>query len=255
MLTIKKTTFCMLALCVMPAAVQAETLTFDFTGRLIVAGPYDDIISNYGQTYTPISASLTFNTRTGIGNSNLSISMDGSDFFNLPLEFHDISMSRISGTQLIDGQVLVDFGPTPDMPMHIEWDASGLFNAIDYGLQVGDKLSGTHLYRDFNHDGIWDASELVADIGSATPYSDILQAASPLYDPSWEQGPAPMAATMNSLGMDESTPFNGIRGLIDIGSGNSMYVTSVSTVPVPAAVWLFGSGLLGLAALAKRRKS
>jgi hypothetical protein len=29
----------------------------------------------------------------------------------------------------------------------------------------------------------------------------------------------------------------------------------VQVVPIPAAVWLFGSGLLGLAALARRRKS
>jgi hypothetical protein len=34
------------------------------------------------------------------------------------------------------------------------------------------------------------------------------------------------------------------------GTGNC----SVNTVPIPAAVWLFGSGLLGLAAVARRRK-
>lgn len=30
--------------------------------------------------------------------------------------------------------------------------------------------------------------------------------------------------------------------------------TSVNTVPVPAAIWLFGSGLIGLVGMAKRRK-
>jgi hypothetical protein len=181
--------------------------------------------------------------------------VDGTDFFNLPLDFHDISMSRIGDSNLIDGQVLVDFGPNYDMPMHVEWDATGLFNAIDYGLQVGDKLSGTNLFRDFNGDGVWDASELVADIGSATPYSDVLQTGFYGYDPSLEQGPAPMAATANSQGLDETTPFNGIRAYLDIGSGNSMYVTAVSPVPVPAAVWLFGSGLIALAGFARRRKA
>jgi len=33
----------------------------------------------------------------------------------------------------------------------------------------------------------------------------------------------------------------------------SVQVASVSAVPVPAAVWLFGSGLIGLAGVAKRR--
>ena len=30
---------------------------------------------------------------------------------------------------------------------------------------------------------------------------------------------------------------------------------SVSTVPIPAAVWLFGSGLLGLVGMARRKKA
>lgn len=38
--------------------------------------------------------------------------------------------------------------------------------------------------------------------------------------------------------------------------GHSIYVeTSTSAVPVPAAVWLFGSGLLGLLGLARRRRA
>jgi len=36
------------------------------------------------------------------------------------------------------------------------------------------------------------------------------------------------------------------------GSGNCS-VTTVSAVPVPAAVWLFGSGMLGLMGLARRK--
>ena len=35
----------------------------------------------------------------------------------------------------------------------------------------------------------------------------------------------------------------------------SVNVTTVSAVPVPAAVWLFGSGLIGLAGFARRKKS
>jgi hypothetical protein len=41
-----------------------------------------------------------------------------------------------------------------------------------------------------------------------------------------------------------------------VGAGADMTgvsVTTVSAVPVPAAVWLFGSGLIGLAGVARRK--
>ena len=63
-----------------------------------------------------------------------------------------------------------------------------------------------------------------------------------------------MAATVNSEGVEIGTAFGGIRGYIDIGSGNSMTVTAINTVPVPAAIWLFGSGLLGLIGISRRKK-
>jgi len=255
-ITIYKKFIYVLGICLLSSVSHATSITFDFTGRFVVAGADGSILLNHdGQTYIPISASLTYDTNTGLGNSDLTITANGANFFGFPPTFHDVSMTRQADTNLINGQVLVDWNVTPNMPMHIEWDATGLFNAIDYGLQAGDKLSGTNLYRDSNEDGFWDSNEWVANINSATPYSDILQTSIFGYDSSWDQGPAPMAATANSLGLDETTPFYGIRGYIDIGSGNSMYVTSVSAVPVPAAIWLFGSGLIGLIGLARRKKA
>jgi hypothetical protein len=34
-----------------------------------------------------------------------------------------------------------------------------------------------------------------------------------------------------------------------------MYGIEISQVPLPAAVWLFGSGLLGLVGIARRKKA
>ena len=236
---------------------QSATLTFDFTGRLVVVDPSDNVLLNdvngLTQSYTPIEASLTFDTNTGLGASALSITMN-TPFFGSIATFHDITMARVGDTNIIEGGMLIDWN-TPNMPLHIEWDATGLFNAINYesGLQVGDVLSGTDLYHDINGNGVQDAGEYLTDIGSATPYSDGLQSS---VDPAFQslQGPAPLAATSNSLGLIGG-PFSGFRGLVDIGSGNSIHVTSVSYVPVPAAVWLFGSGLLGLIGVARRKKS
>lgn len=44
-------------------------------------------------------------------------------------------------------------------------------------------------------------------------------------------------------------------GLAGIQGANNATLMSVSSVPVPAAVWLFGSGLLGLIGVAGRKKS
>jgi len=43
-------------------------------------------------------------------------------------------------------------------------------------------------------------------------------------------------------------------GRIDFAQGEWV-VTEVSAVPIPAAVWLFGSGLIGLAGFARRKKA
>ncbi len=251
---LNKRVLCGVCLAVASSIASADIIGFDFTGRLVVADGDGNIITNNGSTYTPIAASLTYDTVSGFGSSDLSITMNGDGFLGFPPTFHDITLDRIEGTNLIDGNILVDWNGNTDMSLHIQWDATGLFNAIDFGLQVGDTISGTTLIRDTGLFGIDEETELVIspfetfDVGSATPYSDSLQ-----LDPNNQQGPAPLAATMNSLGLGSETPFEGVRGYFDIGSGNSLHVTSISAVPVPAAVWLFGSGLLALVGFARRK--
>lgn len=236
--------FCAGALVVsLPA--HSTIINFDFTGRLVVADMTGSII---GPAYTPIAASLSYDTVSGIGGSALSITMN--DFYlGSPATFHDITMQHRAGTEFIDGTVLFDWNSQINQEIQIEWNATGLFNAINYGLQAGDVLSGTDLYHDSNGNGVQDPGEYIMDIFSATPYSDSLQ-----IDPANRQGAAPMAATGNSAGV-VSGDFIGVKAYFDIGSGNSMHVTSVSAVPVPAALWLFGSGLISLAAFARRKAS
>lgn len=233
-----------------PAGAVTDTvISFDFTGRLIVGVPPSlSPPSGFVHANLPISAQLQYQVDAGIGSSGLSITAD-VPLLGQPLNFHDISMTHQAGTNLIDGTVLVDFATQTNMPVHVEWDATGLLNAIDFGLQPGDILSGTNLYRDTNGDGVGQTGEWLANIQSAIPFSDSL-----LIDPSLTQGPAPLAATGNSLGAGPGTAFEGIRGYFDIGSGNSMHVTAISSVPVPVAGWLFGSALLGLLGVVRRKR-
>jgi hypothetical protein len=255
---------CAFGLCALPAVTQAAIIDFHFTGNLMVAGPgpSGSIINNGEDAsgipipLTPISATLSYNTVTGIGGSDMSIVMSGG-FWSSPATFHDISLQYDGGTT-INGNILVDWNGTSNMPMHINWDASGLLNAIDIGLNVGDTISGTTLKQDTTGDGNFDT---FTDVFSASPHSDYLMSVSSYSSFYADEGPAPLAATASSLGLGYDingvyiggTPFDGIKGLINIGSGNSLTVTSYSVVPVPAAVWLFGTGLLTLIGMSRRR--
>lgn len=250
-----------MSLCLLAAGIcisfpaSAAIVTFHFTGRLTVAFPNGNVIDAETDGYTPISADLTIDTAyTGggldpgalIGSSTLSVTVN--DFFlNAPATFHD--MTLVYGGSGIIGNFLVDWNGNYDIPVQVDWNVNGLTSAISYGLQVGDRISGDVMSRDTDNDGIAD-TVVIPSLGSVTPYADTLDYS---YFPGFTfQGPAPMAATSLSAGV-LSGPFVGIRGYVDIGSGNSMTVTAISSVPVPAAAWLFGSGIVGLLGFARRR--
>ena len=59
--------------------------------------------------------------------------------------------------------------------------------------------------------------------------------------------------TMAGLGLT-GQPQIGDMSNSDLGHFVTVSVTSVSAVPVPAAVWLFGSGLIGLVGVARRNR-
>ncbi|MCW9048197.1 MAG: VPLPA-CTERM sorting domain-containing protein [Gammaproteobacteria bacterium] len=243
-------------LCLSANVAMADLITFSFTGRLTVEAPDGSILVNTSDYsindgyQTAIAANLTYDTNLGIGSTDLAFE---GQFWDEALLIHDIDLNFIEGTKLVEGNMLTDWNGSTDMSMHIMWDAAGLFNSIDYGLQAGDRISGTNLYRDFDGDGY--AETLLGDMESATPLSDNYIINDPYGSISTlNQGPAPMAVTDGTLGLLDG-PFPGFKIHMDIGSGNSMHVTSVSAVPVPAAVWLFGSGLIGLAGIARRKKA
>ncbi len=271
-----KKLICVIGLC-LPLVSQASIITFDFTGRLTVLDSAGGIIGG-GGTGSPdpyglqasIHSTFTYDTTAGFGSGDLIVSP--LTYFGLDTQFHSISMERVNGTNYVLGNMLVDFGETSGIPISLVWDATGLLNAIDHGLQVGDVISGTNLKRIGSPD---------FDVNSAIPASDGFTYGDYVID----QGPAPLATTSfnttaicvpsspqsgECLGVavtgagpffDDGIagspmidgPFTGLQVSIDIGSGNSLRVLSVSAVPVPAAVWLFGSGLLGLVGIARRK--
>ena len=239
-------------------ATLADIINFHFTGRLTIVDPSANIITDpqspdaideFGYQ-TAIGANLTYDTELGVGSTDLAFQ---ATFWNEQVNISDISLNFLQGTNDIEGNMNVNWNNS-DMSMHILWDATGLFNAIDQGLQAGDRISGTNLFRDFDGDGL--AESYIANVNSATPLSDSLNLIDPWYALPYQlnQGPAPLATKVGTLGLLDGS-FPGVQVHLDIGSGNSLYVDSISAVPVPAAAWLFGSGLIGLIGFARRKKN
>jgi len=248
------------------------------------------IFDPYG-LQTPISASLTYDTVLGIGNAELVVAP--FDFLGLsePIIIHDMSLMSI-GDNLILGNMLADWSSFIDMPVSIVWDATGLFNAFSDtpgGLQVGDVISGTQVLRGgevINPDlqsALPATDGMEVSVGPRDSPGPGCAECPILY--TIDQGPAPMATTTwnttplcTPTSEDDCLGVNPIGGLplvddgiagspmvgqsfigtsisLDIGSGNSMVVTGVSAVPLPPALYFFGSGLLGLIGMARRRKA
>jgi len=258
--------FACIAVVSLSAPVSAAVYNFHFTGQYTLL----DNLGGYADQQ-PISSTLTYDDSSGSGfSANLTI--QNFDTFGATATIYDLSLQRVSGTNLIVGNMLADWNFSTGVPLSMVWDATGLFNAIGVGLQAGDVISGTNLKRG----GI-----VIADVSSATPASDgtLVDSAT---GQQLNQGPAPLAVTtlntttlcnpsINCLGNAVSGgapfaddgiggspmidgPFPGLNVNFDIGSGNSLTVLSVSSVPVPAAVWLFGSGLIGLLSVARRKR-
>lgn len=267
---------------ILSANVNAAVFEFHFTGQYTLIDPTGGYMDQKA-----INSTLTYDDNSGTGFS-AGLSIEAFDTFGNTATIYDISLQRASGanSKYIIGNMLADWAGNTGIPLSMVWDATGLFNAIDYGLQAGDVISGTNLKR---------GGVLIYDVQSAIPASDGTPYSrfDPLTGPEsgiLNQGPAPLAITTlntstlcvpgvygapgatngdcigNALsggapftddGISGSPmvdgPFVGVNLNFDIGSGNSLTVLNVSTVPVPAAVWLFGSGLIGLIGLARRK--
>jgi hypothetical protein len=222
---------------------------------------YYDPTWGYGYR-TPVSGTLSLDTNTGSG----SFTVHPFSFFQGDGEIVGGELQAIGdGTgdvgTLVIGNALFNwnYGAT-GIPLSIVWDASGLFQSLQDGLDWGETITG---------------------IG-ATPASDGIK------NGNYPIGPAPLATTTWNTTTINCVPGGGNTGdcmgvsqsgglpLLADGVGGSPFVagpfegyslnldiTSLThsgiclscpppPVPIPAAVWLFGSGLAGLLCLARR---
>ena len=220
-----------------PGGIPLQNTTYPY---------YGDPTWGYGLR-TQISGSMSFDTNTGAGTGTT----QPFEFFSDGLAiFSDINFQAIGGGLMLGNMNFHWLGNVA--PTQIVLDASGLFSALASGLSPGAGIDQTYC---------------TASGACATPASDNIKKGE------YPIGPVPIATSsfnttgqtgypttlgQLSLGTDDGIggspmdngPFSGFNANFDI---TSLTLSAVPAIPVPAAVWLFGSGLLGLLGVARRK--
>jgi hypothetical protein len=262
-----------------PQIVAASTLTFDWIGVFTMVAPDGYILSNtsitskFANTFqTPVNGIFTFDTDTGIGTG----SVQPFNFFgnpqSLPATARDLTIQSIGGN-LVLGNALFDWNGNLNMPVSLVWDATGLFSAISAGLNVGDTVSGVGAIpaSDGTYIGLgWGylangPTPIATTTFNTTNVAGCLLGDCIGVNPS---GTTPLITdtTPFGFGVYHSTrtmglggspmqdgPFPGFNANFDIQSLTLISITP--EIPIPAAVWLFGSGLLGLVGVSRHKKT
>ena len=207
---------------------------------------------------TPLTGTMSFNLDQGTGTGTVA----GFSFFGNGLaEATTISFASIGdgaggpGT-LVLGNMGFNWNNNNGIPVSIVMDAAGMFGAIQGGLTTSDSVTG----------GTLGATEDFAfDFGKLGTYS-LPMGAGPVTTTTWNttnigtpvlgtnpSGTLPL--TDDGIGGSPMAagPFTGFNANFDI---IGLHLDSIETtvIPVPAAVWLFGSGLVGLVGVARRRR-
>jgi hypothetical protein len=236
-----------------------------------------------------ITGTLTFDTATGAGTGTVvPFSFFGSGVaIATTITFQAIGDGMGGPGALVLGNMGFNWNGNNGIPVSIVMDASGFFGNAAFGLSVSQTLTG----GTFGALGASDNTETDIDGmpgGTTFPIGPTLMGTTihnttAIGTPALGTNPSGTLPLVTDTVVDSTNgdtgiggspmptaPFPGFNANFDI---TSMHVTScVETgdnpgpnptagcaggppaVPVPAAVWLFGSGLLGLAGIARRKK-
>ncbi len=242
------------------ATASADTISMSFTGQFTlgnasgapqVNGDSTDpaAIPGLGSQRTPVSGTATFDTATGAGSAAINpFSFFGGGLASATtVSFQAIGdgMGSPAGT-LVAGTMGFNWNGNFGIPVTAIFDAAGFFANVPApgaSVTIGTGCAGC-------------ATSSTADAAVGSP---AVIGAVPMAMTNYNTA----GTTMGSLfpltddGISGSpmttAPFPGFNANFDFTSINATN-TSVGEVPVPAAVWLFGSGLMGLVGVARRRR-
>ena len=230
---------------------------------------YADPTWGYGFR-TQVSGTMTFDLATGSG----SATVNSFDLFGAPTVATAITMQVIDPANgLVQANMGFNWSSANGIPVSLILDARGFFGAISQGVATSDVIdqatvAGYGALPASN--GINWGTFPVGPVPMATTSLDttLISSASVACADDVANG----VANGNCLGLNPSSelgviagddgiggspvidgPFPGLNPNFDITAIHINAVTS--EIPVPAAVWLFGSGLIGLIGVAKRKRA
>ena len=243
------------ALGIVPVTASADTITMSFTGLFSLGNAAGDIqLNSDAQTNadygfrTAVSGTGSFDTVTGAGTA----SINAFSFFGGGLAaatnttFQSIGDGLGGGGPLVAGQMGFNWNGNTGIPVTAIFDASGFFGSIgapgtSWTVGAGCAGCATSATAD------WAFASLGGSVG-AVPM------AMTTFNTTGTTIPTVLPLIPDGISGSPMTtaPFQGFNANFDFTTINASNV--ITAVPVPAAAWLFGSGLLGLVGVARRRR-
>ena len=136
----------------------------------------------------------------------------------------------------------------------LAWDPS-ILTLQSFALTFsGDQLFGQPGVVD-NAAGTWTNADVTSFNGTLLTDFDIATVTFLATNPTANPVVSPTDVTIGLFGNGDDRIWFDSDGFVDVNPTFIGGSVTVNAVPVPAAVWLFGSGLLGLVGMARRKKA
>jgi hypothetical protein len=266
-MNLKKTALCAAMTVAMgiSATASADTVNVSYSGYFTLVDPGGSALQNgdavtppmYGWR-TPVSGTMTFDTDTGAGSGTVAAFSfaAGGLAAATSITFQAIGDGAGNAGPLILGNMGFNWSGSNGIPVSIVLDASGFFGALQGGLTTSDTISGVGVTAATEGQGFGAKGSYTLPMG-AIPIATTTFNTTDIGTVALGTNPSgTLPLTDDGIGGNPmgAGPFPGWNANFDI---TSLHVDSyiASVVPVPAAVWLFGSGLLGLVGVSRRKKA
>lgn len=272
-------------------AASATVVTFDYSGLFTMLTSQGNPLVNtdyqynsWGGNRTDITGTMTLDLVTGAGTGTVV----PFNFFNGgPAVAASINMQMIGngmggpGT-LILGNMLFNWNGNNGIPVSIVLDGAGIVNTLQSGpLTMGQVISGLGAFA--ASEGMakgswamglmpivtttWNTTTIPGTTFGTNPSGTLPLIADSSLVTNYDVNPlllgyqtcadlSTASGNQCALGIGgtpmQTSPFPNYNANFDI---SSLTVTGIQAVPVPSAVWLFGSGLFGLFGIARRKRA